>query len=126
MKTASDVPSAINLAEKLAGFSDYWNPRIVGRYNGNEVRIAKVDGEFTWHSHADTDELFLVISGDFAIEFRDGLAKLAPGELIVVPKGVEHRPIATGECHLLLLDREGEPNTGASPSQYTRAKLETI
>jgi len=119
-------PKPINLAEKLAGFSDHWNPRIVGRYNGNEVRIAKVEGEFTWHSHADSDELFLVLAGDFAIEFRDGLTRLAPGELIVVPKGVEHRPVAHGECHVLMLDKEGEPNTGASPSAYTRAKLETI
>ena len=119
-------PSVINLAEKLASFSDHWNPRIVGRYNGNEVRIAKVDGEFTWHSHADSDELFLVLSGDFGIEFRDGLTRIVPGEMIVVPAGTEHRPVAKGECHILMLDREGEPNTGESPSAYTRAKLETI
>ena len=119
-------PTVVNLVEKLASFSDHWNPRIVGRYNGNEVRIAKVDGEFTWHSHADSDELFLVLTGDFAIEFRDGLTRVAPGEMIVVPKGVEHRPVATGECQILMLDKEGEPNTGASPSPYTRTKLETI
>ncbi|HWT12124.1 MAG TPA: cupin domain-containing protein [Allosphingosinicella sp.] len=120
------APAVINIAAKLAGFSDHWNPRIVGRYNGNEIRLAKADGEFTWHSHADSDELFLVLSGDFAIEFRDGLARLAPGEMIVVPKGTEHRPVANGECEILLLDREGEPNTGASPSGYTRARLESI
>ena len=120
------VPKVVNLIDKLAAFSDHWNPRIVGRYNGNEVRIAKVDGEFTWHSHADSDELFLVISGDFAIEFRDGLRKVAPGELIVVPAGTEHRPIANGECAILMLDREGEPNTGANPSAYTRATLQAI
>ena len=120
------APAVVNIAEKLAAFSDHWNPRIIGRYNGNEVRIAKVDGEFTWHSHADSDELFLCLSGDFAIAFRDGLRKLAPGELIVVPKGVEHKPVANGECHILMLDREGEPNTGANPSAYTREKLETI
>ena len=119
-------PKPINLAEKLASFSDHWNPRIVARYNGNEVRIAKAEGEFTWHSHADSDELFLVLSGDFAIEFRDGLTPLAPGEMIVVPRGVEHKPVANGECHVLVLDKEGEPNTGASPSHYTRAGLETI
>jgi mannose-6-phosphate isomerase-like protein (cupin superfamily) len=119
-------PAPINLAEKLATFSDHWNPRIVGHYNGNEVRIAKVEGEFTWHSHADSDELFLVLAGDFAIEFRDGLTRLAPGEMVVVPKGIEHRPVANGECHLLILDREGEPNTGVNPSQYTRERLETI
>ena len=116
----------VNLADKLSTFSDHWNPRIVGRYNGNEVRIAKVEGEFTWHAHEETDELFLCLAGDFAIEFRDGLRKLAAGELMVVPKGTEHRPIANGECHLMILDREGEPNTGGSPSAYTRATLEII
>ena len=120
------APRPVNLTEKLASFSDHWNPRIVGRCNGNEVRIAKVDGEFTWHSHADSDELFLVLTGDFAIEFRDGLVPVAPGELIVVPKGVEHRPIAKGECRILMLDAEGEPNTGANPSEYTRQTLETL
>lgn len=120
------MPVPINIADKLGAFSDHWNPRIIGRYNGNEVRIAKVDGAFTWHAHADTDELFLCLSGDFGIEFRDGLVKLAPGEMIVVPKGVEHRPVANGECAILMLDREGEPNTGASPSAYTRDRLEVI
>ena len=120
------APTPINIAEKLDAFSDLWNPRIIGRYNGNEIRIAKVEGEFTWHSHAETDELFLVISGDFGIEFRDGLKKIAPGEMIVVPQGTEHRPVANGECQILMLDREGEPNTGASPSAYTRATLEAI
>lgn len=119
-----NAPVPINLAGKLATFSDHWSPRIVGRYNGNEVRIAKVEGEFTWHSHADTDELFLVLSGDFGIEFRDGLVKLAPGEMLVVPAGTEHRPVANGECAILLLDREGEPNTGINPSEYTREKLQ--
>lgn len=120
------APVVVNLAEKLASFSDHWNPRIIGRYNGNEVRIAKVSGEFTWHSHADTDELFLVLSGDFAIEFRDGIRRLTAGEMIIVPLGTEHRPIANGECQILMLDREGEPNTGQNPSDYSRAELETI
>jgi mannose-6-phosphate isomerase-like protein (cupin superfamily) len=120
------APAAVNLAEKLAAFSDHWNPRIVGRYNGNEIRLAKAEGEFSWHKHEASDELFLVLSGDFGIEFRDGLVKVAPGEMLVVPKGVEHKPVANGECQLLLIDREGEPNTGADPSQFTRARLETI
>ena len=127
MSTASTTgPSVVSLTEKLASFSDHWNPRIIGHYNGNEIRIAKVDGEFSWHSHADSDEMFLVISGDFGIEFRDGLRKVAPGELIVVPAGTEHRPVANGECAIVMLDREGEPNTGGTPSDYTREKLETI
>ncbi len=120
------APVPVNLAEKFASFSDHWHPRIIGRYNGKEVRIAKVSGEFTWHSHAKTDELFLVLSGDFAIEFRDGLRRLSAGEMIVVPRGTEHRPIANGECQILMLDREGEPNTGQNPSDYSRAELETI
>jgi mannose-6-phosphate isomerase-like protein (cupin superfamily) len=120
------APAAINLAEKLGTFSDHWNPRIIARCNGNEVRLAKVEGEFSWHDHATSDELFLCLSGDFAIEFRDGLRPVRPGEMIVVPKGVEHRPVAKGEAHILVLDREGEPNTGASPSAYTRIQLESI
>jgi mannose-6-phosphate isomerase-like protein (cupin superfamily) len=120
------APEVVNLATNLASFSDHWNPRIIGHYNGNEIRIAKVDGEFTWHSHAESDELFFVISGDFGIELRDGLRKVAPGEMIVVPAGTEHRPVANGECAIVMLDREGEPNTGGTPSDYTRAKLETI
>ncbi len=122
----AEAPAVVNLAEKLSAFTDHWNPRIVARYNGNEVRVAKVEGEFTWHAHADTDELFLCLAGDFGIEFRGGLRRLAPGELMVVPKGTEHRPVAAGECHILILDREGEPNTGGSPSAYTRTALEVI
>lgn len=120
------APIPINLAEKLSLFSDHWNPRIVGHYNGNDIRLAKIQGEFSWHSHAETDELFLVISGELIIEFRDRTVTLLPGEMIVVPKGTEHRPTATTETHILLMDREGEPNTGEQPSAYTRAKLETI
>ncbi len=119
-------PTPINLAEKLSLFSDHWNPRIVGNYNGNEIRLAKVEGEFSWHSHAETDELFLVLSGELTIEFRDRAVTLLPGEMIVVPKGTEHRPTATAETHILLMDREGEPNTGENPSEYTRAMLEQL
>jgi mannose-6-phosphate isomerase-like protein (cupin superfamily) len=121
------MPETIKLADKLALFSDHWNPRIVGRYNGNEVRVSKLKGEFIWHSHAETDELFLVLKGRLIIEFRDGVQTLGPGEFLVVPKGVEHRPVAPEEVELLVMDREGEPNTGAEPtSALTRAKLEAI
>jgi mannose-6-phosphate isomerase-like protein (cupin superfamily) len=120
-------PPVINLAEKLALFSDHWNPRIVGRYNGNEVRVSKLKGEFIWHSHAETDELFLVLKGRLTIEFRDGARTIGPGEFLVVPKGVEHRPVAPEEVELLIMDREGEPNTGAGPaSALTRATLERL
>jgi mannose-6-phosphate isomerase-like protein (cupin superfamily) len=120
------VPFVVNVAEKLASFSDHWNPRIIGSYNGNEVRVAKLEGEFSWHSHADTDELFLVISGELGIAFRDGERRFGPGEFVVVPKGVEHKPFANCECQVLLMDREGEPNTGVNPSELTRDKLEKI
>jgi len=120
------APMPVRIKDKLASFSDHWNPRIVSNYNGNEIRVAKVDGEFTWHSHEDSDELFLVISGDFGIEFRDAMRRFGPGEFVVVPKGVEHRPVANGECQILMLDREGEPNTGGQPSGYTRPALELI
>lgn len=116
----------VNLADKLGRFSDHWNPRIVGRYNGNEVRVSKLKGEFVWHSHAETDELFLVLKGALTIEFRDGVRTLGPGEFLVVPKGVEHRPVAPEECEILIMDREGEPNTGDVSSALTRAALESI
>ena len=121
------APETVNLADKLALFADHWNPRIVGRYNGNEVRLAKLQGEFVWHSHAETDELFLVLKGRLILEFRDGVRTLGPGEFLVVPKGVEHRPVAPEEVELLIMDREGEPNTGSeSVSVLTRAKLESL
>jgi mannose-6-phosphate isomerase-like protein (cupin superfamily) len=120
------APNIISIADKLSSFSDHWNPRIAGRYNGNEVRLAKLLGDFTWHSHAETDELFLVISGELGIEFRDGIRRLKAGEMIIVPKGMEHRPFADAECHIMLIDREGEPNTGVNPSERTRDRLEEI
>ena len=120
------TPVVINVAEKLSKFSDHWNPRIVSRYNGNEVRVSKLLGEFTWHSHTDTDELFYVLDGTLKIEFRDSVRVIRAGEMIVVPSGVEHRPIAEEECHILIMDREGESNTGTSSSQYTRERLEEI
>lgn len=121
-----NVPPVINIHEKLAKFSDHWNPRIISRYNGNEVRIAKLLGEFTWHCHSDTDELFLVLKGTLRIEFRDAIQTVAAGEMVVVPKGVEHRPVADEECEILVMDREGESNTGTTPSKLTRSKLEEI
>jgi mannose-6-phosphate isomerase-like protein (cupin superfamily) len=120
------APDVINIGQKLGTFSDHWNPRIIGNYNGNEIRVAKVEGDFDWHSHRETDELFLVISGELGIEFRDGTRRFGPGELVVVPRGTEHKPFAQKECQILMMDREGEPNTGANPSDLTRVKLDTI
>lgn len=122
----ADTPTTLNIADKLAQFADHWNPRIIGHYNGNEIRVAKLHGDFTWHAHADTDELFFVVSGELGIEFRDGTKRLKPGEMLIVPRGTEHRPFAETECHILLIDREGEPNTGINPSERTRAVLESL
>ena len=111
----------VNLAEKFAGFTEHWAPRIVARYNDNEVRLVKVEGEFVWHQHDDTDELFLVLEGTLTMEFRDRIEELRAGELIVVPRGTEHRPCAReGEVRLLLLDPVDTPNTG-DPATATRA-----
>jgi mannose-6-phosphate isomerase-like protein (cupin superfamily) len=107
------MPDKVNIAEKLGSFSDHWAPRIVARYNDNEVRLVKVEGEFIWHQHPDTDELFLVLDGTLDMELRDRTVTLNPGELFVVPKGTEHRPCArSGEVKLLLMDPKDMPNTG--------------
>ena len=112
----------VNIAEKLASFSDHWAPRIVARYNDNEVRLVKVDGEFIWHSHADTDELFLVLDGTLDMELRERTVTLEAGELFVVPRGTEHRPCARkGEVKLLLIDPKDLPNTG-DPATATQAR----
>lgn len=104
--------SAINLADKLSQFSEYWSPKIVGQFNGHDLMVVKVEGEFVWHSHPDTDDLFLVLKGEVDIEMRDSTVTLREGEMFVVPKGVEHRPVAREEAHLLLIEPAGTPNTG--------------
>ncbi len=103
---------AVNLGEKLSGFSEHWSPKIVAQFNGHDVMVVKVKGEFVWHSHAETDDLFLVLSGRLTIQQREGDVHLGPGELYVVPQGVEHRPVAAEETHLLLIEPHGTPNTG--------------
>ncbi len=102
----------INLAEKFAAFDDAWNPRLVGAVNGFDVKLAKLRGAFVWHSHAEEDELFLVVKGRLAIKLRDGEVALGPGEMVVVPHGVEHMPVADGEAQVLLFERRGTINTG--------------
>lgn len=104
--------TAISLASKLATFDDHWSPRIVARYNDNDVMVVKVRGEFVWHAHSDTDDLFLVLQGALTIQLRDGNVRLGPGDLYVVPRGVEHRPVADVETHLLLIEPANTPNTG--------------
>ncbi|WP_073974225.1 cupin domain-containing protein [Erythrobacter donghaensis] len=110
---AGETPAKVNLAEKLALFSDHWAPRIAGRYNGNEIRLVKAAGDFRWHSHPETDELFLVLEGRLHMEFRDRTEVLGPGEMIIVPAGTEHFPrVPEGEVRLLLIDPADTPNTG--------------
>ena len=102
----------INLAAKLSSFSEHWSPKIVGDYNGNDLLLVKLKGEFVWHSHADTDDFFMVLKGRLTIQMRGGDVVLNPGEVFVVPKGVEHCPKADEECHVLLIEPRGTPNTG--------------
>ncbi|HSV21121.1 MAG TPA: cupin domain-containing protein [Casimicrobiaceae bacterium] len=110
---------AVNLRAKLARFSEHWSPKIVARMNDYEFKVAKIQGEFVWHSHADTDEAFIVIEGHMVIELRDGSVALGPGELYVVPRGVEHRPVAREECRILLVEPRDTVNTGSAGGAYT-------
>jgi mannose-6-phosphate isomerase-like protein (cupin superfamily) len=107
----------VNLAEKLASFDGAFQPKIVATYNDNKVQVAKTRGEFVWHSHPDTDDLFLVLAGRLTIQLRDRDVELGPGELYVVPRGVEHCPKADHEAHVLLIEPVGTPNTGDSPER---------
>ena len=111
---------SINLAEKLATFSEHWQPRTVTVFNGHDTMVVKVKGEFSWHKHDDTDDFFLVLKGRLKIEMREGSVTLGPGELFVVPKGAEHRPIAEEEVHLLLIEPTGTPNTGDATTAAPR------
>lgn len=102
----------VNLEEKLGRFSDYWSPRIVADLNGQQVKLAKLKGEFVWHRHDAEDELFLVLKGSLTIELREGPVSLGEGDLFVVPRGVEHRPVAAEEAHVLLFEPATTLNTG--------------
>jgi mannose-6-phosphate isomerase-like protein (cupin superfamily) len=104
--------AAVNLNEKLGAFSDHWSPRIVAGFNGHDVMVVKVEGEFVWHDHPETDDFFLVLSGELVIDLPGGAVRLGPGELFVVPRGTQHRPRAAVETHLLLIEPRGTPNTG--------------
>lgn len=111
--------SSINLREKLGLISEYWSPKVVAEINDYQVKLARLKGEFVWHKHEDTDELFLCIEGDLRIELRDRVITLSRGELFVVPKGVEHRPVADSECAALLIEPRGLVNTGGVESDLT-------
>ena len=104
--------NTINLEKKLSEFSEHWQPRTVGQFNGHDLMVVKVKGEFVWHKHEETDDFFMVLSGRLRIQLRDGDIVLAPGEVFVVPRGVEHCPVADVETHVLLIEPQGTPNTG--------------
>ena len=116
----------VNLAEKFARFTEHWTPKIVGEVNGQYVKLAKVQGEFLWHAHADEDELFLVVKGTLAIHLRDRVVTLHEGEFFVVPKGVEHKPVAEEEVHLLLVEPIATAHTGAVVSERTVTEQEWL
>ena len=114
----------VNIPDKLASFSDHWAPKVIADYNGNDVCLVRVEGEFVWHSHEDTDDLFLVLDGELDIELRDRTVTLGPGELFVVPKGIEHRPCARrGEVKLLLMEPKGTPNTGDEATATAKVEI---
>jgi mannose-6-phosphate isomerase-like protein (cupin superfamily) len=114
---------AINLVEKLGQFSEHWAPRIVTQLNDYDIMVVKVQGEFVWHAHPDTDDFFLVLKGRLTIRLRDREVVLSAGELFVVPRGVEHQPFAEEETHLLLIEPSGTPNTGDAATAAPRRML---
>jgi mannose-6-phosphate isomerase-like protein (cupin superfamily) len=120
------VMQKVNLAEKLSKFHDHWQPKIVGELNGQLVKLVKFAGEFLWHKHDHEDELFLVVKGRFRMEFRDRHVWLEEGEMIIVPRGVEHRPVAEEEAHVLLFEPASTLNTGDVRNERTVDHLERI
>ncbi len=109
----------VNLRERLSRIPDHWHPRIVGELNGQHVKLAKLHGEFTWHSHENEDELFLVLDGSLRMELRDRAIDIEPGEFLIVPRGVEHRPVAAEEVQVLLFEPAGTLNTGDADDPRT-------
>jgi mannose-6-phosphate isomerase-like protein (cupin superfamily) len=109
----------INLAEKFGKFTEQWSPRVVAEMNDYQFKLSKLQGEFIWHSHPETDEVFLVVHGSMTIEFRDGRVDLKAGEMFVVPRGVEHKPVAASECQLMIIEPRGVANTGDAGGERT-------
>jgi len=112
-------PSVINFADKLSKFSDQWTPKVIAQMNDYQFKLAKIQGEFVWHRHAETDEVFIVLDGEMTIELRDGSVHLKAGEMFAVPKGIEHKPSAKAECKIMLMEPCGVVNTGDAGGAYT-------
>jgi len=119
-------PNKVNLRDKLQQFAEHWSPRIVGELNGQHVKLAKLEGEFVWHHHEVEDELFLVIRGHLSIHLRDQVIELDEGEFFIVPRGVEHKPVASSEAHVLLLEPASTLNTGNIRNERTVATPEHL
>ena len=111
----------VDVSDKLSLFTEHWSPKVVARLNDYEIKVVKIHGEFVWHTHDDTDELFFVVDGELTIQLREGDVRLKPGQLFVVPRGVEHCPVAEGEVHALLIEPEGVVNTGGAGGSMTAA-----
>lgn len=109
----------INVREKLSKFSEHWSPKVICEMNDYQFKLVKVEGDFVWHDHKETDEVFFVLEGEMTIAFRDGDVKLSKGEMYVVPKGVEHKPYAEKECHIMLIEPRGVVNTGNAQNELT-------
>jgi mannose-6-phosphate isomerase-like protein (cupin superfamily) len=120
MKREAPMNDKIDLADKLTTFSEHWSPRTIAQFNDCDVMVVKAKGEFVWHKHEDTDDFFFVLKGTLDIQLRDRTVTLGPGQIYVVPKGVEHRPAAKEEVHLLLIEPSGTPNTGDSRTAAPR------
>lgn len=120
------MPGKINIAEKFSQIHEYWKPYIAGELNGQLVKLGKLKGEFVWHHHENEDEMFLVVKGRFRIEFRDKTVHLTEGEFIVVPRGVEHKPVADEEAWIMLFEPVSTLNTGNVESQFTLRELEKV
>ena len=110
---------AINIADKFSQFTDLWSPKVIARMNDYHFKLARIKGEFIWHSHQDTDEVFIVMQGEMTINFRDEKVDLKQGEILVVPKGVEHKPSAEEECRIMLIEPAGTINTGEAGGEMT-------
>ncbi|PDT85538.1 cupin domain-containing protein [Sinorhizobium sp. BJ1] len=121
MNVSSRPHAPINFAEKLARIADQWQPRVIAELNDYQLKIVRIEGDFIWHDHPETDEAFIVLEGMLRIDFRDGSVTLGPGEMYVVPKGVEHKPYAASEVKMLLIEPRGTANTGQAGGERTAA-----